>query len=183
MDPLEIIKRYYEPDSKAYYYVVNHSKMVAKKSLDIAKNAKHLNPDLKFIQEAAMLHDIGAFLTDAPEIGCFGNKPYICHTYLGREVLEKEGLPKHAIVCETHIGIAFTKEIIEKRNLPLPKRDIIPLSVEEKIISVADKFFSKTERYLFNPRTLDGVKKNILRFGTGRVEIFERWLKELNYED
>ena len=61
-----------------------------------------------------MLHDIGIFLTHAPQIGCHGDKPYICHGYLGRELLEKEGFPRHAIVCETHVGVGLTIADIEK---------------------------------------------------------------------
>src|SRR4030042_4859537 len=134
MDPLEIIEKYYDPESKAYYLVVHHSKMVTEKALRIAKRVQHLNPDLKLIEEAAMLHDIGIFLTNEPKLGCYGDRPYICHGYLGREILEKEGFPKHALVCERHIGIGLTAKDIKEKNLPLPRRDMMPLSVEEQII-------------------------------------------------
>ncbi len=60
-----------------------------------------------------MLHDIGIFLTNAPHIGCYGDKPYICHGYLGREILDKEGLPGHAMVCERHVGAGLTVTDIE----------------------------------------------------------------------
>jgi uncharacterized protein len=53
-----------------------------------------MNLDERFIQEAALLHDIGIFLTNAPKIHCFGDYPYICHGYLGAEILRKEGLDK-----------------------------------------------------------------------------------------
>lgn len=138
MNTLKIIEKYYKKNSLSYNILLSHSRMVAKKALEIAKDA-----DLKFIEEASMLHDIGIFLTDAPDIGCFGKKPYICHGYLGREILEKEGFLRHALVCERHMGAGITLKEIEEKNLPLPKRDMLPLSTEEKIICLADKFFSK----------------------------------------
>ena len=64
--------------------------MVMKKALSIAKQLPHLNPDLVFIQEAAMLHDIGIFLVDAPDIACTGELPYICHGYAGKILLLAE---------------------------------------------------------------------------------------------
>lgn len=89
MNPIEIIRKYYNPESEAYKFLIHHSRMVAKKAVEVAERVRHLKPDIKFIEEAAMLHDIGIFLTHAPQIGCHGDKPYICHGYLGREILEK----------------------------------------------------------------------------------------------
>lgn len=68
MQPLKIIQKYYEVGSKSYEILVAHSELVTKKALEIAKKVPHLNPGLKFIEEAAMLHDIGIFLTNFPDI-------------------------------------------------------------------------------------------------------------------
>ena len=105
MDPIQIVQRYYDLDSLAYHILLVHGRAVTRKALEVAKLVPQFNPDLTFIAESAVLHDIGIFMTKAPEIGCNGTMPYICHGYLGREVLEKEGLPKHALVCERHIGV------------------------------------------------------------------------------
>jgi len=115
MNPLEIIEKYYKDNPGAKDILIAHGEMVAKKATELAKKVKHLNPDLKFIKEAAILHDIGIFLTNAPQINCYGDKPYICHGYLGRELLEKEGLPKYALVCERHVGVGITIENIKKK--------------------------------------------------------------------
>lgn len=179
MNPLKIIQKHYNSNSKAYRFLVEHSIAVSKKAIEAAKKVKYLNPDLKFIKEASMLHDIGIFLTDAPEIGCKGDKPYICHGYLGREILEKEGLPKHALVCERHIGIGIAKKEIKRKNLPLPRREMIPISVEEQIICFADKFFSKNKNNSQKENSLNEIKKNLLRFEfeEEKVKKFEKWLK------
>lgn len=177
MDPIKIIEKYYKVDSVAYNFLVIHSKSVTKKALEIAKHVAHLNPDIQFIQEAAMLHDIGIFLTHAPDIWCFGDKPYICHTYLGREILEKEWFPKHALVCERHLGIGLSIQDIEKQNLPLPKREMMPISIEEKIICFADKFFSKSEEYLIKERSIENIKQNNAKFRWEKIKIFDEWIQ------
>jgi len=178
MDPIQIIQKYYRPDSKTYKFLVEHCKAVTKKALEIAHNVPYLKPDLEFIKEAAMLHDIGIYLVNDPEIDCSGDKAYICHGFLGREILEKEGLPKHALVCERHVGVGLSIKDIEEENLPLPKRDMLPVSVEEEIICFADKFFSKNEAYLTKEKSIDYIRQGISRFGVDKVEVFDGWLEK-----
>ena len=182
MDPLKIIEKYYSPDSRAYYFLTSHSEKVAEKALRIAHRVKRLNPDIKFIEEAAMLHDIGIFLTDEPAIGCHGNTAYICHGYLGRELLEKEGFPEHALVCERHVGVGITARDIEANDLPVPKRDMIPVTIEEQIICFADKFFSKDEDFLLQEKPLDRVRKGIAKFGDEKLRKFDAWMEMFGYE-
>ena len=177
VDAIKIIEKYYGPESKAYHFLLHHSRMVTEKALKIAKKVKHLNPDLKFIEEAAMLHDIGIFLTNEPKIGCYGDKPYVCHGYLGRQILEKEWLPRHALVCERHVGVGLSMKDIEEQNLPVPKRDMVPVTIEEQIICFSDKFFSKDYEFLLQEKPLERVRKVIARFGEEKLRQFDEWLK------
>lgn len=181
MNPLKIIQKYYQIDSKSYQFLVEHSKAVTKKAIEIAKKVPHLNPDLKFIEEASMLHDIGIFLTNDPEIECFGTNPYICHGYLGREILEKEGFPKHALVCERHVGVGISIKDIDEQKLPIPKRDMLPISIEEQIICFADKFFSKNEEFLSKEKSIDKIRTGLLKFGNNKTKIFDEWIKKFKY--
>lgn len=178
MQPLKIIEKHYKPDFKAYKILVIHSALVTQKALEVAKRVPDLNPDLQFIQEAAMLHDIGIFKTNAQGIGCYGNKPYICHGYLGREILEKEGFPKHALVCERHTGVGISKEEIEKKKLPLPKRDLNPITIEEEMICFADKFYSKDQMSLTEEKSLKKIRDELSKFGNEKIEKFEQWCKK-----
>lgn len=173
MNPIEIIKKFYQPETLAFDILIEHSKMVTKKAIEIAERIKNLNPDISFIEEAAMLHDIGIFLTKEPRIGCYGDREYICHGYLGRELLEKEGLPMHALVCERHIGIGLSTNDIEQQNLPVPKRDMLPVSLEEKIICYADKFFSKKINSLHMEKPLEEVRKGIQKYGMDKLKKFD----------
>jgi uncharacterized protein len=170
MDPLKIIEKYYQKNSIAYLILVNHSKAVTEKALQIVKKQKELSLDIQFIKEAAMLHDIGIFLTNVSDIECFGKKPYLLHGVLGKEILEKEGYEKHARVCENHIIIS--KDEIIQNNLPLDVRDMFPLSNEEEVISLADKFFSKSSSDLFHEKSIIEVKEEMKRFGIFKINFF-----------
>ena len=169
MDPIKIIEKYYDKNSKAYKLLVDHGEAVAKKAAAIAKKAK---ADVEFVREAAILHDIGMFLTDVPKFGCYGKEPYIKHGILGKEILDKEGYPKHALVCERHIGAGITKEEIVRKGLPLPKRDMCPVTVEEEIVAYADKFFSKGKT---EERSVEAIRKNLSRFWGDKVKKFDEW--------
>lgn len=176
MDPIKIIQKYYKKDSEVYNILLEHSKAVSKKALGIAKNLTNLNVDLQFIEEAAMLHDIGLFLVNAPGIDCFGNNSYIWHGVLGREILEKEGFSKHALVCERHTGVGISLEDIEEQDLSLPKRDMLPISIEEEIICFTDCFFSKKLGELNKEKSVEEIKVRLGKFGIKKVKKFEEWM-------
>lgn len=173
MNTLNIIQKYYKKDSDLYNILVGHSTDVMNKALWIADQHPELNIDKEFLAEAAMLHDIGIFLTDAPEICCFGIAPYICHGYLGRELLDNLGYSKHGLICERHTGTGLSIQDIEDQNLPLPHRDMQPVSIEEQVICFADCFFSKTR--LGKEKAVDKVRKSLSKFGEKSVNKFDEW--------
>lgn len=173
MDVLEIINRYYPEGNGLRETLLLHSRAVADKALDIAGKHPEWDLDLAFIEEAAMLHDIGVFMTDAPGIGCFGEYPYICHGYLGADLMRKEGYPRHALVCERHTGTGLSLMDIEQHKLPLPHRDMQPVTMEEQIICFADKFFSKSK--LNHEKSVEKVLKSLERYGEEGIRRFDRW--------
>jgi uncharacterized protein len=156
-----------------YSIYLPHCQAVTELALRIARMHPQFRADEEVIEFGGMLHDAGILYTDAPEIGCFGDLPYIAHGYIGRKLLEKEGLPLIAPVCERHIGVGITLEDIEMHNLPLPKRDMTPQTIEEKIICYADKFYSKSASNLLLPKPLDKVKKSISKYGEDKWIVFE----------
>jgi uncharacterized protein len=177
MNPVDIISEYYTPGSEASAMLLQHGKSVARKALDAAAKVPSLNPDLTFIQEAAMLHDIAVFMTDAPELHCTGKHPYICHGYLGRKLLENKELFKHAKVCERHVGVGITAAEIERHNLPLPARDMVPISIEEQVICFADKFFSKNGPSIETEKPVEEILGNLAHYGPDKVKTFESWMR------
>lgn len=176
MDPLEIISKYYKPGSKSFNILVTHCNSVVEKALKIADKHPELQADTKFIAEAAMLHDIGIFKTNSPQLYCYGDYPYLCHGYLGSELLVAEGFPVHALICERHIGVGITAQEVINNNLPLPVRDYVPLTVEEQIICFADTFFSKSDE-LTKEKSLEKVRKSVLRFGQNHIKRFDEWCR------
>lgn len=179
MHPLEIIEKYYPRNSRAHEVLVTHSKMVMNLAVKIAKKHPEFNVDHAFIKEAAMLHDIGIIYTHSPSIGCNGDFPYICHGFLGSDLLLKEGLPLHARVCERHTGTGLTIAEIKEQNLPLPHRDMMPESLEEQIICFADKFYSKGE--LTRQLTPNQIKKGLEKYGQKKIKQFDLWLEKFSF--
>ncbi len=172
MDFIKIIDKYY-PDPEARNILIRHSRCVADKALAIARKHPELNLDFPFLEEGAMVHDIGIFLTHAPSIVCHGKFPYLCHGYLGADLMRTEGYPRHALVCERHTGAGISLLDIEMSNLPLPHRDMIPVSMEEQVICFADKFFSKTKPDV--EKTVEKARKSISRYGGDGLVRFDRW--------
>ncbi|MDR1601964.1 MAG: HDIG domain-containing protein [Tannerella sp.] len=175
MNPLALISKYYEPDSTVRRILVQHSRDVADRALSIARAHPAMQLDLAFLEEAAMLHDIGIFLCHAPDIDCHGRFPYICHGYLGAELMRREGFPRHALVCERHTGTGLSLEMIDKRLFPVPFRDMQPQSVEEQLICFADKFFSKTKPG--KEKSVDKVRQSLHKYGNRDVRRFDEWCK------
>ena len=178
MRPYDIIARYYKPSSEAFRILTEHGELVAERALRAAARVAHLQPDLAFIREAAMLHDIGIFLTDSPEIDCHGSEPYIRHGILGRDILDALGLPRHGLVCERHVGVGISAEDIRKFNLPLPVRDMRPVTIEEQLICYADTFFSKNGNGSApGEKSVDRIVESLRRYGDDKVNRFMGWVK------
>ncbi|MBO4723057.1 MAG: HD domain-containing protein [Muribaculaceae bacterium] len=173
IDTHSIIYRFYEPGSDLCDLLIKHSTQVAELSKQFSQRLidNHVPVDIDFVEEAAMLHDIGIIHTDAPGIYCHGNEPYIRHGVLGRAMLDEIGLFRHAMVCERHTGTGLSLRDIEARDLPLPHRDLLPLSIEEKIVCYADKFFSKSHPDA--PRSVEVARGKLLKFGEETIARFD----------
>lgn len=178
MNPISLLEKYYEENRGGFEIVLEHSSMVAGKALAIARGLSEPGIDLGFLEEAALLHDIGVSRTSSPRLGCKGAMPYICHGILGREILESEGFPFHALVCERHIGVGIGVKDIVQQRLPLPKRDMTPISIEEKIICFADLFYSKKPGGVRKEKSPDEIRASLMKHGAHKVAVFEAWLRE-----
>lgn len=173
MDPLKIIDIYYPQANQLKEILLVHSRSVADKACRLADLHPELKLDRDFIYEASMLHDIGIFLTDAPAIYCFGDKPYICHGSLGAALMRSQGLERHALVCERHTGAGLSLEEIERQQLPVPHREMVPVSLEEQLVCFADKFFSKT--HLDREKSVEKARKSLEKYGAEGVQRFDKW--------
>ncbi len=159
MDYQRIIDKYYPADNALRRVLLQHSRQVADRCLQIVRNHRELPVDVQFLEEAAMLHDIGIFRCHAPSIYCEGTEPYIRHGQIGGELLRQEGFERHARVCERHTGTG------------LPGFE--PETLEEQIVCYADKFYSKSrpDRVLTVPEAAQSLEK----FGHEGVLKFLSW--------
>lgn len=173
MSPYEIIDKYYPQPGDLRTILLTHSEAVAAKSLQIAQAHPELALDRTFLFEAAMLHDIGIYLTDASGIFCFGSAPYICHGYLGANIMRNEGYRRHALVCERHTGAGLSLQEIIGRDLPVPHRNMLPVSLEEQVVCFADKFFSKN--HLDEEKSIEKARNSVLKHGEEGAARFDRW--------
>ena len=158
--------RKYASTEDSFLLVLHHSLEVLAKSIEII-NRKQLydRVDLDLIVSGALLHDIGTFefLEDKSKEG------YICHGVIGAAILEKEGLMREALIAKRHTGSGISREDIAAAGWPLPDEDLLPLSLEEKIICYADKFSSKNPDKHDTPET---ILKEFESYGAGSLARF-----------
>ncbi len=173
IDYIQIIQKYYSTDTEQYRLLLRHSQQVAEYAMTLLEQRPQIIVDREFVYEASMLHDIGIFKTDARGICCTGEEPYMMHGLIGAELLRMEGLERHALVCERHIGSGLTAEEIREQRLPLPARDFLPITLEEKLVCYADNFFSKSN--IDAPRrTVAQLLKSVAKYGSGTLQRFEQ---------
>lgn len=172
MTPQEIIDKYYPAGTARRDIYLDHANSVANLALKINAD-RQLGLDPETVRNAAMLHDIGIFMTDAPGIDCHGSEKYISHGALGADLLRQNGFPEeYARVAEAHTGVGLTPEIIEVLNFPLPPgRDYMPRTMLEKLICYADKFYSKSGSRA--QKTFRQARASIARHGGDSLARFD----------
>lgn len=163
-----LFEEHYPLGTPARQILWDHSAAVATLSLELADSFPEARRD--FIEEAAWLHDIGIRYTHAPGILCQGDRPYLCHGVIGREICDKAGLPEHGMVCETHVGTGLTADEVKATGYPMPVRDMLPRTLEEQIICYADQFFSKSASHRLS---VDEVRQRVFRYGQPPLDRFE----------
>lgn len=187
----EIIDKFYPADDNLRRLLLHHSRQVADRALAIVSRHPEFDVDPAFVEDAAMLHDVGICLTDAPGIHCHGTEPYLLHGRLGAELLRSEAaagatpedkrqlLERLARVCERHTGTGLTAANIREQHLPLPEQDFMPETLAEQIVCYADKFYSKSHPE--RERTIEQTAQSLEKFGHEGVEKFLRWAEK--FED
>lgn len=172
----KLIDRYYPEGSVLRDIYLRHCRSVADLALDINRT-KALGLDPGIIETAAMLHDLGIFMTDADGILCHGTQPYIRHGIIGARLIRENGLPEiYARVAERHTGAGISTEDIVAMNLPLPPGDYMPHTLLERLVCYADKFFSKSGDMKEKP--LERVRLSMAKHSPETVTRFEALHKE-----
>jgi uncharacterized protein len=154
-------------DSGCPHNVIEHSKAVSKKALEIAANyskIKGINLDMTMIECGALLHDIGRSKTHS-----------IKHAVVGAELLRNLNFQDNLVnITLKHIGAGIP--LSEAKNLGLPPKDYMPATIEEKIVAHADNLTNGTNEIDIN----SVVKKWEKMFGKDHPSISR--LKTLHQE-
>jgi len=200
MNPYDIIYYFYPQDTPLRRLLILHSEKVRDKAFEILGAARRVNPsaelmavDEKLVNQGALLHDIGIGRTNAPGILCEGSEPYICHGTIGAQMLrdliaisrnskcsmlsglsnESSRLDQIARICERHTGAGLTTQDIVSQNLPIvPVRDLVPETLEEKLVCLADKFYSKSGDPS-KEKGMERVRRSMMKFGAASQARFE----------
>jgi len=116
--------------------VINHCKAVTKLALETANALKErgLKIDSELVEVGALLHDIGRSKTHM-----------VHHAVVGAEIAKSAGLPDSVIsIIKRHVGGGITAGEAEK--LGWLEDVYVPISLEEKVVSYADKLIENAKR-------------------------------------
>jgi uncharacterized protein len=109
--------------------VIAHCKAVSALAVKFAEacEKKELNVDVNLVEVGALLHDIGRSKTHD-----------INHVIVGVEIAKSLNLPESIVsIIERHVGGGITAD--EAKELGWPVKDYVPTTLEEKIVTYADK--------------------------------------------
>lgn len=117
---------------------MRHCLAVERKAVELAELAEGngLRVDRELVSLGALLHDVGRAVTHG-----------IRHGVEGGRMLRERNLQELARFAENHLGAGIPRE--EARELGLPDRDFLPLTVEEKLVAYADKVMEGEEEVEF----------------------------------
>lgn len=130
--------------------VIRHCKAVAALAAQIAENCKKkgLNVDVQLVQVGALLHDIGRSKTHN-----------IDHVIKGAQIAKSLGLPDPVVsIIERHAGGGITMNEAEKLGWPV--KGYVPQTLEEKIVSYADKLIEVSRRVKVE-RTIQKLSRDL----------------------
>jgi uncharacterized protein len=117
--------------------VVNHCLAVSKLSVETAETLKKngYTVDIGLVEIGGLLHDIGRSKTHS-----------VNHAIEGAKIAEAAGLPNPIIsIIKRHVGGGITAN--EAKAFGWPTEDTyIPVTLEEKTVSYADKLIEKAKR-------------------------------------
>lgn len=130
--------------------VIMHCKAVSALAVQIAEACKErgFNVNIRLIRIGALLHDIGRSVTHSVD-----------HVIIGAELAKSLGLPNSVVsIIERHAGGGIT--IDEAKRLGWPVKDYLPQTLEEKIVTYADKLIEGSQRVEIE-RTIRKLSKEL----------------------
>ena len=130
--------------------VIAHCRSVASLALHIAEACKHkgMPVDTPLVEIGALLHDIGRSTTHS-----------VHHVIKGAEIARSFNLPESVVsIIERHAGGGLT--LAEATKLGWPAKSYLPRTLEEKIVTYADKLIMGSRRVQIE-QSLKEFSKNL----------------------
>lgn len=115
--------------------VIIHCESVAKLAKETAQTLQKngLKVNVELVEAGALLHDLGRSRTHT-----------VNHVVVGAEIARKAGVPEPVLaIIKRHVGGGLTAA--EAAELGWPKDVYVPVTLEEKIVSYADKLVETSE--------------------------------------
>ena len=152
--------------------VIRHCEAVSKLAKETAEicQKKGLEVNLELVEIGALLHDIGRSKTHS-----------VHHAVDGAEIAKNAGLPNSVVaIIERHVGGGITA--VEAAQLGWPSSTYVPLTLEEKIVSYADKLIGTSNRVPIK-KTLDKLREEKLDAAAENVQKLHDEISKLIGED
>ena len=149
--------------------VVAHCITVSNVALSVAERLT-APVDRELVRQGGLFHDIGRSRTHGIE-----------HAVAGAEIAKHLGFSDQLVnIIERHIGAGITAG--EAERLGLPRKDYLPLTAEEKIVSYADNLHSGVRVMLFSEslelfRSILGPEHEGIEFFEKQHREIQGWLK------
>lgn len=130
--------------------VLKHCEAVAELAVELAENCKEkgLDVNLELVEIGALMHDVGRSRTHS-----------VHHAVIGAKIAKSLGLPEPVIaIIKRHVGGGITAK--EAKRLGWIKDVYAPQTLEEKIVSYADKMIEGSHRVSIE-RTIENFSQDL----------------------
>ncbi len=148
--------------------VVRHVEAVSELAVEIAQTLKKrgLNVDVGLVEIGALMHDIGRSKTHS-----------VHHAVVGAEIAKSLDMPESIVlIIQRHVGGGITAG--ESRKLGWPRGIYVPQTLEEKIVSYADKLIEGSRRVPIE-KTIEAFSKELPPAAAERIRKLHAEMQKL----
>jgi len=150
--------------------VIAHCRAVSRTAVSLAGQMRRVKVDGELVRLGGLFHDIGR-----------ARSHDIHHAIVGVQIGREMDFPEPLLtIIERHIGAGITAN--EAERLGLPKKDYLPLTPEEKIVSYADNLTKGTDAMHFDDavrrfRDILGPEHEGIELLYRQHEEIQEWMK------
>lgn len=172
LERIKALHEKYAPSETSFVSVFTHCQIITDIAMQLLDNHPELAVDRELVRTGCLLHDIGVYALSGDD--------YITHGIKGDDLLRAEGFPEELCrIASHHTGVGLKREDISRQKLPLPDRDFIAETIEERLVMYADKFHSKAPQF----NAFATYLKKIEGFGEANAQRFHDLAQEFGVPD